>query len=104
MGNKTFLDKGLKDELVQDMEKKTKLDDEIEKHIEKALNSVSQATLYSIMDLVIKKGHPQQRRHMMQVKERYENDGVLLEDLLYLLDVYEMKYDELLEGDDDDDE
>lgn len=32
MGNKTFIDNGLKKELVQDMEKKTKFEDEIEKH------------------------------------------------------------------------
>lgn len=37
---------------------------------------------------------------MTQVKERYENEGLLLDDTLFLLDMFEKNYEELFEVDD----
>ena len=97
MASKSFISDSLREELKRDMEKRTKLDREIDKHLEQAMNSVSPATIYSVMDLVLEKGHPGQKKHMTMVKERYESADISLDDMLYLLDVYEAKKEELFE-------
>lgn len=99
MSKQSFIDQKVKDDLIQDMEKRTKLNAEIERHIDEFMNCVSSATIYSIMSLVIKKGHPQQIKHMKEVKERYETEGLLLDDTLFLLDMFEKKLNELFEDD-----
>ena len=101
MSKDCFLDSNLKDDLLQDIEKRTKLDLQIAEHIDRFMNCVSPATIYSIMDLILNDGHPQQKRHMKEVKERYENAELLLDDTVYLLDMYEKKHDDLFEDDEE---
>lgn len=99
MRDNSLIDKSLKEDLIQDMEKRTKLEEKISKDIDVFMSKVSCATIYSIMGLVLKQGHPQQRKHMKEVQERYENDGLILDDTLFLLDMFEKNYDQLLEDD-----
>ena len=100
MTEKTLMDPEIKKSLVQDLEKRTKLEAEINEHIDDFMNHVSSATIYSIINLILNQGHPQQKKHMTQVKERYENEGLLLDDTLFLLDMFEKNYAELFEVDD----
>lgn len=99
MAGKSFINEALKENLIQDMEKRTSLEKEIANHIDDFMDSISSATIYSLINLILKNGHPQQKRHMREIQDRYENSGLLLDDTLYLLDIFEKKYNELFEDD-----
>lgn len=99
MRKKGLLDETLKQDLIQDMQKRTLLESTINQHVDEFMGQVSSATIYSIMDLVIKEGHPQQKKHMTEVRNRYENAELILDDTLFLLDMFEKYYYKFIEDD-----
>lgn len=108
MSNKFFMRKNLRKNIENDIRKRTliehqisrlqfELDNEIanniKKDIEKFYNEIDDITITSAFEYIEKHGNLKQQNSMKELKARYENSNLQIEDTLNLMDWYEEMLD-----------
>lgn len=93
MGNKFFISKKLRRKIEKDIAKRTYIETEIDNDLDAFDEEIDDETVLSIFKYIEKHGNKKQKKSLVDIKNRYENSALLIDDTLKLADWYDKMCD-----------
>lgn len=93
MGNKFFISNKLRRKIEKDLAKRTSIEKDIDEDLEAFDNEIDDETVLSIFKYIEEHGNKKQKQSLVDIKNRYENSSLIIDDALKLDDWYDKMCD-----------
>lgn len=89
MKSKFFVDGKLIRKIEKDLKKRIRIEDSINKDLEKFYDQIDEETVLLTFKYIGEHGSKKQKKLFKEIRKRYDNSELLIEDTLCLVDCYE---------------
>jgi hypothetical protein len=89
MSSRFFISRRLKKEIENDLKKRSMIEEKINKDMEAFKDEIDDETVISIFEFIEKYGNKKQKESLSEIKTRYNNSSLLIDDTLKLVDWYD---------------
>lgn len=93
MGNKFFISKRLMKKIEKDLKKRNSIEEDISQDMNDFNEEIDDETVISVFKYIEGYGNKKQRESLIEIRNRYNNSTLIIDDTLKLVDWYEKMCD-----------